>query len=441
MSIAINSKFIQNGGNSASLPVKENVLLLDPMTRATDIGSAEQTTFDIPTSDAASGSFIDMQSSYLELTVVPVGSNTAKARLNVAGIHGLIDSIDVESSNYVVEHSANWNRMYQTLADIHDTDEDRTGFKAYSQGLSGKRGADSVTTGSDVASLTTHTTVDIPERKGRELPEIDGNETGLKFCIPIPSQQLQNGRHVPVWAISKLRYSITWAKALDALVTVSGNITGFKINNPRLHLVYLEMSSKSREVINSKSPLKWSHSIWESFKDNVVETTKNQSFRYPSHKSSVKTLMATFHHANASNKAAVDVDYCSRTNPDLVEYQYRINGIYHPQNPVDLTGGGIMGMTEVKRAFHSLTNNSGSQVTNSNYVDNDKDKAKSTFVIAVNTESNVGRSQSSYAGVSTLQEAPLLNCTFGTAVPTETLLCCHFDQMNVIENGIWKVSN
>lgn len=442
----INAQFIQHS-NNASLPMKEHVLLLDPQTKNTAIGGSEMTTWDIPTASGSNGQYIDMNSSYLEVTVRAIGTANKTARLPVGGLHSLIETVDVESSNFVVEHTENWGRLHQVLSDVNDADEDRQGYKAFSQGLSGAISATSTSAstkaGADfgdlVVSTTTTTTAGLPERKGVSLPAVDSADT-MKLCIPVPSQQMNNGKHLPVWAISKLRYSITWAKALDGVVVDDTGITGFQIDNPRLHLCYLEMSNKSKDVINSRGGLSWSHPMWETHKDNTQAGVPSQSFRYPSHKSSVKTLLCAFHHADAHNTATKKKDYCSRTNPSLTSYQYRINGEYYPQNEVDLTGGGVSGVMELERAFHKVKGNTG-QISRDNYMSTDTDEAKSTFVIAVNTETNTGRSNSSFGGVSTLQESPLLLCKFGTSVATECLMCVQYDGANTIKDGIWRVDN
>lgn len=436
----INAQFIQHS-NNASLPMKEHVLLLDPQTKNTTIGGGEMTTWDIPTASGANGQYIDMNSSYLELDVRGFGTASKACRLPVGGVHSLIETIDVESSNFVVEHTENWGRLHQILSDINDSDEDRQGYKAFSQGLSGKLAtsfAFPALDGDARAASTEAFLSTLPERKGASLENVDAGKT--KFCIPVPSQQLNNGKHLPIHAISKLRYSITWASALNGIVAEDTGITGFKIDNPRLHLVYLEMSNKSKDVINSRGGLSWSHPMWETHKDNTSANVTSQSFRYPSHKSSVKTLMCAFHHADANNQAGANKDYCSRTNPALSSYQYRINGEYYPQNEVDMSAGGVSGVMELERAFHKVKGNTG-QIARDNYLSADTDEAKSTFCIAVNTETNTGRSNASFGGVSTLQESPLLLCKFGTAVATEVLMCVQYDGANTIKDGIWRVDN
>lgn len=439
--LSINSAFIQHS-NSASIPIKEHMLLLDPQTKSTGIRGGEMTTFDIPTSTGANGSYIDMNSSYLELTVRAEGVADTLARLPVGGVNSLIQTVDVESSNFVVEHSDEWARMRQTLADINDEDEDRMGYKAFVEGHSHSLKVKTTdTTAKGVVSVDAITG---PIRQGVDFSKVATGATEsapVRFCIPIPSQALNNGKHVPVHAISHLRYSITWVKPKNGIVAVAGTElpTGFTIDEPRLHLCYLEMSNKSREVINSKSGLSWSHPMWEVHKANTVASAASQSFRYPSHKSSVKTLMASFHDPAANDSNAQGVDFMSRSLNGLESFQYRINGEYFPQNEVRTTLGGAESMVELSRAFHKIRGKTG-QISGENYTASDKTKAESTFVLATNCESNTGKSNSSFAGQNTLQEAPLLLCKFnsGNVKAEEVLLYVQYDASNKIgADGVW----
>lgn len=443
----INAQFIQKT-NNASLPIKEHMLLLDPQTKNTGIGGGEMTTWDIPTSAGANGQFIDFASSYLELKVRTTGASGAKSRLPLGGVNSLIATVDVESSNFVVEHTDNWGRLNQVLTDVNDSDEDRSGYKAFINGLSPDRDCSVDVTAAQAAATTAFTapgSAGLPKRQGAAQTTVTGTVDNdyIRYCIPIPSQQLNTGKHLPCHAISKLRYSITWVAPKDGLVAseASSSATGFMIDEPRLHLSYLEMSNKSRDVINSKSGMSWSHSLWETHKSNTVASTASQSFRYPSHKSSVKTLMCTFHDPAASGSVGEDVDYNSRDDGGLSSFQYRINGEYYPQNEVRTDFGGSEAVVELARAFHKVKGKTG-QLTKTNYKAADSTKAKSTFVVAMNTETNTGRSNASFAGVSTLQESPLLLCKFGSSnTAREAHLYVQYDGANTIKDGIWRTDN
>ena len=81
-------------------------------------------------------------------------------------------------------------------------------------------------------------------------------------------------------------------------------------------------------------------------------------------------------------------------------------------------------------------------INHTNYNSTDTDTGKSTFVIAMNTETNTGRSNSSFAGVNTLQEAPLLLCKYNsTVIAGEVLLYVQYDGANSIKDGVWRVDN
>jgi hypothetical protein len=340
-----------------------------------------------------------------------------------------VDEVQIESSNFVVERTQDWSRLRQVLADVNEETADRSGYKAFISGQSEVM--------DDVLGL--------PKRQGAALPPTGtGSAFGAsqKFCIPIPSQQFNTGKHLPIHAISKLRYSITWAKPKDGCVSAAAeDLLKYKIDNPRLNLVYLEMSNKSKDVINSKSSMSWSHPIWETHRANTTTST-SQSFRYPSHKSSVKTLMMT-QHSNASGvpSSGKDKEHNSRPKNNLENYQFRINGENYPENPVRCDGGGAEAVIELARAFHKVKGKTG-QINRQNFNSGDDSTGKNTFVIAVNTETNSGRSNSSFAGVNTLQESPLLMCRYSAAPDAaEVLLYVQYDGANSIKDGIWRVDN
>jgi len=442
----INAQFMSKK-MSPSIPIRENMLILDPQTKNVGISGGETTTWDIPTAGGANGSYIDMNSSYLELTYLPkAGTDDKRVRLPTGGVHSLFDTIDVESSNFVVEHTDNWARLHQVLADVNDKDTDRMGVPATATGLAGERVATFTQDGSTKLVADGSVKSVLPSRKGQTI-ESNTETNAIRFCIPIPSQQMNTGSHLPIWAISKLRYSIKFVEALNGVVGDEADGTGFTIDEPRLHLCYLEMSNKSRDVISSKAGLSRSHPLWETHKANTVANVGSQSFRFPSHKSSVKTLMATFHDPSASGSGTADVDAVSRCKNGLKSFQFRLNGTYYPQNEVLCDKGGVQGLLELQRAFHKVKGNSG-QISTDNWNSADTKKAGSTFVIATNTETNTGRSNASFAGTSTLQEAPLLLCKFEAATgtelstkvgPAEALLYVQYDSANTIKDGVWRV--
>jgi hypothetical protein len=428
----INAQFIHKE-NNASLPVTEHMLILDPTSRSVAIKAGEQTTFDIPSSSGANGSFIDMNSSYISFRVGGLGATGGadKARLGKAGVHGLIDVIDVESSGYTVEHTTDYAQLHSVLSDIQSTPESRHGYKAYTEGL---------------AELALDTPAALV--KGAPLTvAAAAAATDVKFTFPIPSQCLNSGSHLPVHAISQLRYRITWAKALAGVVSVTADAdtTGFRIEEPRLHLCYLEVSPASRSVITQKSGgLSWSLPMWEVHRANLSAGLGSTAFRIPSHKSSIKTLMCAFQDsASASSPASsskVDEDCLSRDFPNVENFQYRLNGSFYPQKEVECSYGGTDSAIELMRAFHKTKGDTG-MITRTNYQLAANTKAVGKFVIATNVESNTGRSNSSFAGVSTLQEAPLLSIKFNaTASKEETVFnYVQYDTNHSIVNGIWKV--
>ena len=430
----INAQFIHKE-NNASLPVTEHMLILDPTSRSTSIVGGEQTTFDIPTASGANGSYIDMNSSYISFRVGCRGVTGAvgvKARLGKAGVHGLIDVIDVESSGYTVEHTTDYAQLHSVLSDVMDTPESRVGYKAYTEGLADTALSTpaNLTKGAGLVSATTTTAL----------------ASDIRFTFPIPSQCLNSGSHLPVHAISQLRYRITWAKGTNGVVSASADADAldFRIEEPKLHLCYLEMSSASKNVITQKSGgLSWSLPMWEVHRANLATGLGSTAFRIPAHKSSIKTLLCGFQDSSATspaNSTKLNEDCLSRDNPNVENFQYRLNGQFYPQREVECGYGGTEAAIELMRAFHKTKGQSG-MITRANYLTAGNKEAQGKFAIATNVESNTGRSNSSFAGVSTLQEAPLLTVKFNaTKSSAQTVLnYVQYDTNHSIVNGIWKV--
>tara|TARA_B110000902_G_scaffold266363_1_gene353832 strand:+ start:379 stop:1695 length:1317 start_codon:yes stop_codon:yes gene_type:complete len=434
----INSQYIHKE-MGAALPVTEHVLIIDPTSRSTAIKGGEQTTFDIPTASGANGSFIDMNSSYISFKLSAEGTTGAvvtakKARLSKAGIHGLFGTIDVESSGYTVEHTTDYAQLHSVLSDISGVTEDRSGYTALAEGLA-------------VAAYTTPAALN----QGCDLPITVVNppdKSGdLRFTCPIPSQCLNSGSHLPVHAISQLRYRITWAKAAEGVVSgvADADCVNFRIEEPKLHLCYLEMSSASRSVITQKSKgLSWSLPMWETHRANLSDGLGSTTFRIPSHKSSIKTLLTTFQDStgatSGANSTKLNADCLSRDFPNVENFQYRLNGQFYPQQEVECTGGATTAAIELMRAFHKTKAQSG-MITRDNFTKKANLAAGGKFAIATNVESNQGRSNSSFAGVSTLQEAPLLTLKFDVnkSNPQTVFNYVQYDTNHSIVNGIWKV--
>ena len=437
----INGQFMAHE-MGAALPVLEHLLILDPTSRSTSIVGGEQTTWDIPTASGANGAYIDMNSSYISFKLGGTGAAVvaagAGARLGKAGLHSLISTIDVESSGYTVEHTTDYAQLHSMLSDVNDTPDSRRGYRAYTDGLA------------DVGTETDNVKAAAALNHGAPIavstaaaPDLSGD---IRFTFPIPSQCLNSGSHLPIHAISQLRYRITWAKGKEALVsTTDDDFTDFRLEEPRLHLCYLETSSASKSVITAKNGgLTWSLPMWETHKANLVTGLSSTAFRIPSHKSSIKTLVTAFQDSATgspalSNKAGEDS--LSRTFPNVSTYQYRLNGAFYPQQEVDCSGGGVSSAIEVMRAFHK-TKGHGGMLTRANYTPTTSSKAAATkFLMAQNIESNSGRSNSSFAGVSTLQEAPLVTVNFNStkSTPQTVFNYVQYDTNHSIVNGIWKV--
>ena len=242
----------------------------------------------------------------------------------------------------------------------------------------------------------------------------------------------------PCHAITDLAYRLTLAKDLNCLVNTDSDIpvtldvTGFT-----LHLCYVEVSPESRNMLSNRVGMNWTSPAWETIRDNLSGVAQ-ETLKIPSAKSSVKTLAVTFQSATADNVSTANADPGARTDPKIGEYQYNVNGELYPRNPVE---GKTQMLKELMRSFHE-DQDYNTRLTNYGVVATaNVDPTAEHFAVCVSTESH-GKSQSSYSGVSTLTQNPMLTikCASGNFTPTNVFYHVQFDQSYRIENGVVRVS-
>ena len=164
--------------------------------------------------------------------------------------------------------------------------------------------------------------------------------------------------------------------------------------------------------------MSWSSPAWEVVKDTLDTGPTAATFKVPSAKSSMKTLVTTFRSqaitANATRNNILN-DATSRVHPNVATFQHSVNGILTPENPVV---GKEEAAAEMKKAFHDTHGNSGTinaatwaaHAVTGNYRD--------TYMIAQGFE-GYSKSNSSFTGVSTLAMNPMVKVTFNAAVPNQ----------------------
>jgi len=428
---AINSEFMLTT-NASHIPAEEHQAIIQPADSGKQFyQGSEKIQFNIPTQGGA-GQYIDWSQSYFEYSLEFVGVASTKGRLPNGGAHTLIDLIEVSSGGHRCEYTNHYRDWYQAMCDLTHSDDDYRGFNAAAQGLKGA-GAD---------------------RLGAELTVGDKYD----IAIPPPSQVLQNGKLFPSHALNTLRLEYTLCPAKEGMVCASGAaaaFTNFKIHNPRLRLMYIQVAPNSHKVITEKSGMKWSSSAWEVETDTISTAVSAHTSKMSSTRNSVKTVISWFKEATqvtGETLANKDKDPLSRIQPKLLGYQYNFNGMLRPSTEVTVGNNGTEMAMEVCRAMHSVGSNKG-LITAATYapatpVSDDLQKTqKSTFIIGVNAET-YGKSNKVLSGISTISEAPQLLLKFGTqgtgiqgaGTACRIFNAIHYDVSYAIQNGIITAS-
>lgn len=417
MSVNIsNAYMLQN--QKPNLPEKRHLVQIEPTSvnpsQANPLhGGAVIEFLNLPTSSSAVGSYISTKESYIHVKCrATVATDAKKARLPKTGFLGCIEEVRVTSSGYVVEDSKHHNLLSSFLRDMTEGDRDRTGVKNLLEGTSAKH-------------------------KGAEFPAGTAKETKeLDLCIPLVGQFWNSCSMLPVHAITDLAYRLTLASDLNCLVNVDSNPVSLDVTQFRLNMCYVEVSPESRNMLTGRTGMNWSAPAWETIRDNLSDVAQ-ETLKVPSAKSSMKSIAVTFQNPIADNSNAQDADPSARSEINMAEYQWNINGTLYNRNPVV---GKAQMLKELFRAFH-LDSDYNTQIDNYGVASTvTVDPASEQFAICVSLESH-GKSQSSYSGESTLTQNPMVTIKAdGKFRPTNVFYHCQFDQAYRIENGIIRIS-
>ena len=422
MSVAISSAY-QLNEQKPNLPEKRHLVEIAPTSANPSSanplhGGATIEFLNLPTSASAVGSYISTKESYIKVKCrATMGTAGHTCRLPKTGFMGCVEDIRVTSSGYVVEDSKHHNLLSSFLRDMTEGDRDRKGVRSRLEG-----------------------TAQGDTNKGEGFTATSAEATGEEeFCIPLLGQFWNSCEMLPCHAITDLAYRLTLASDKNCTVTGTAGetVSTFDVTGFTLHLCYVEVSPESRSMLTGRTGMNWSSPAWEVIRDNLSAVAQ-ETLKVPSAKSSMKTLAVTFQDASADNSTALDADAAARTDPQMGEYQWNVNGELYPRNPVE---GKTQMLQELMRSFHE-DRGYNTQITNYGVkAAANTDPAAEQFAISVSLESH-GKSQSSYSGASTLTQNPMVtiksNATNFTA--TNVHYMCQFDQAYRIENGVVRVS-
>ena len=439
MSVAISDHY-QHPQAKPGMPEKRHLVEILPTsqspTAANPVAAGSQIQWlNLPTAGAAPGSYISTEESYMSITVrILTNANATPGAFTKVGVPGLFERIDVTSSGHVVESSQHHPQLLAVLGDIADGGDDRSGYRSLTHGY--------YDTANSAADTLDHSV------RGMELdPTGPGtpHTVPAMFILPLQGHFFNSTKRLPVHAIQDLAYILTLAQGPAGVCTpfggADGSVTGFQIEGIKLHLTYIEVSPQSRSMLTSRTGMSWSSPAWEVVKDTLDAGPTAATFKVPSAKSSMKTLVTTFRSQGVTDPATRDnvlIDAVSRVHPGVATFQHSVNGILTPENPV---AGKAEAAAEMKKAFHDTHGNSkainyltwAANAPNGAYHD--------TYMIAQGFE-GYSKSNSSFTGVSTLAMNPMVKVTFNAAVPNQldVFHYVHYDLRYAIENSVVRAS-
>lgn len=436
--LAINSQMVRTS-NRVQVPSRSHLVRIEPETKSKLIQPNTMTTWTIPTK-ASSGQYVNTSNSYLEFNVTVTNPTDQDCRLD-RGAHSLIKEVIVESNSFQVEHTTSWNRLHSVLSDLQQDENATDATQAYLLGL-------------DSADV----------RKGRTLAGCSGGASVTqRIIMKIPSQFMNlKGEMIPVHKIDNLVYKIIWAPSVEAIAahhqggTAAGSEPSFAVNDPVLALDYIEVSSQTQSMIESRSGNSFSGAYWETHSETLNDNVASAHVKIPSAKSSMKTIINAWYDKDlrADKKTANGAhskSYTARHNPALNEYHYNFNGTVVPElgiRNLQDSDASVTAAAESMRAMHYLLANNSVAFKRGKYDVNpagstaaDREDGSNTFLIAVSPEAT-GKSGQTMSGTSTLANQPSLDLKFKPAIPEQCELesYVHFDVNFTIENGIVKLS-
>lgn len=419
MSVAISSAY-QLNEQRPNLPEKRHLVQIEPTSQnpssANPIHGGSTVEFlNMPTSASAVGSYISTKESYIKIKCrANVTTDTKTASLPKTGVMGCVEDIRVTSSGYVCEDSKHHNLLSSFLRDMTEGDRNRAGVRNRLEGTNDKDTGFQFTAGT-----------------AKQTDEAE-------FCIPLIGQFWNSCDMLPCHAITDLAYRLTLASDKNCLVNSDGDApTTFDVTGFTLHICYVEVSPESRNMLTGRTGMSWSSPAWEVIRDNLSGVAQ-ETLKVPSAKSSMKTIAVAFQHSTADNATTAGADPSARTDPAVAEYQWNVNGELYPRNPVE---GKTQALQELMRSFHE-DRGYNTQIDKYGAVTGANTKpADEQYAISQSFESH-GKSQSSYSGVSTLSQNPMITIktTGGNFTPCNVHYMCQFDQAYRIENGVVRVS-
>lgn len=428
MSVAVNHAY-QNADAKPAIPTKEHEIIVEPTSHSPSesnplVGGNRIEFLNLPTSSSANGSFISVAQSYIKIKLkcnVQAGDGRT-ARFTSVGGHGLFERVQVNSSSYPVEDTQHYNMLYKMLQDMNSGDTKYEGATKILQGIAdGHKG---------VQLAKTNTT--------------DTETKSITLILPLIGQFWNSvSGYMPVHNITDLAYRLTLVPNDQAFVSVGADATyeSFEISECNLHLMYVEMSPQSRDMIASKVGNSWSSPQYEVLRD-VLNQQASHTHKIPSAKSSVKQISISYHDSARLSGRQQDEDCTARYDPNIETVQFSVNGTLYPANPVR---GRQQQLAQTLNAFHQLHQPNDKIIAFGKDTPSKSVKPELDQYLVSQSFESFGMSSKAFSGVSTLAQNPMCIITAeahnsGNLIKSDVFYYINYDARYEIQNGVVRVS-
>jgi len=238
---------------------------------------------------------------------------------------------------------------------------------------------------------------------------IEGDNTaGIRVVVPLYSGVIGTmaGTHCPA-GIDGMRLKLTFAQPDYAMVKVAGTSTSnhYELSDIAIEADYIDVlpNVMAQIIAESNNVLKLHGTGVGSFQTTMTASTQN-TLLIPARYSSLKNYFTCFRLATAF---AHDKNTFSRTQSNLKQFSYKIEGKAYPSTAVSCLGGGGEAMAELVKCFHALHSTSLDCVFDAGDYSNKTLTPTSAFVIGLDFEHETG-SNSIISGLDTLNSNTFL---------------------------------
>ena len=330
---------------------------------------------------SSSNAMINGQNSYLTFTVKVAGVDADDFSLANGSPSSLIESLQLDIGSTTVELINDYNVFAAIVEDF--------------QPLSRSQNLGSILHGAGTTAKIGRT--------------IEGDDTvGIRVSVPIYSAVLGTMAQTHCPAVDGMRLRLTFAQPDHAMKEDAGTATAgvYQLSDISIEADYIDVLPQVYQqiVMESGGVLKCHGTGVGGFQTTMTAGTQN-TLLVPARYSSLKNYFTVF---RLSTAFAHDQNTTgARVQPNLKQYQYRIEGKSYPSTPVSCLGGGGEALAEVVKSFHALHSTQLDCVFDSDDYKIETLSTTGAFVIGLDFE-HEGGSSSIISGMDTLNSNTFL---------------------------------